>query len=309
MSPSRDARDAGDAADESTAVGDAGRATRRRASGSRSRPSPATRRALRRTARRYSICEDDAEEALQRGARDPAAQGALRGPARAGPLDPDRGQARGARGPRRARADPRRPRRRSPEPGREDWVAMLPAERRRPGRAGRAPRGGRAQPRGAGDAEAAGAARAEPARRGLLLPRDRRDHRLLGDQGEPLRGRGARALPPLPRPPRGRRPLHRAGAAALRLRRRRGRAPPTSPTLREHLRTCPHCRATLRAYRAAPARRGGARSRSCRRPRRRSSAASTTPTRRSRPGSAAARAPPTRPSAGSPRRAARGAPG
>ena len=73
----------------------------------------------------------------------------------------------------------------SPEPGREDWVAMLPAGPRRARRAGRAPRAGRAQPRGAGDLEAAGAAGADAARRGLLLPGDRRDHGLLGDQGEP----------------------------------------------------------------------------------------------------------------------------
>ena len=40
---------------------------RRRASGSPSKPTRSHQAALRRTARRYSLCADDAEDALQRG--------------------------------------------------------------------------------------------------------------------------------------------------------------------------------------------------------------------------------------------------
>ena len=68
---------------------------------------------------------------------------------------------------------------------------------------------------------------------------------------------GTGALPPLPRPPRRRRPLHRAGAAALGLRRRRGgrgrrRHPARAPA---HLRPLPLDPARLPRR---PARRGGA---------------------------------------------------
>ena len=101
-------------------------------------------------------------------------------------------------------------------------MALIPAEADGPGRAGRAPRGDRPQPRGAAGAEARRAAGADPARRGLLLRRDRRDHRLQPDQDQPLPGRGARALPQPALAQRGRQPLRRAAAAALRLLRRRG---------------------------------------------------------------------------------------
>ena len=56
--------------------------------------------ALRRTARRYSLCADDADDALQRALEILLLQGAERRPAGTGPLDPDRGQARGAGGAR-----------------------------------------------------------------------------------------------------------------------------------------------------------------------------------------------------------------
>ena len=141
----------------------------------------------------------------------------------------------------------------APEPGREDWVAMLPADADGPARAGRAPRSGRPQPRGAADSEAAGAARAHPARRGLLLARDRRDHRATSrTKVNRCLAEGRERFRPLPR--RAARTASRctelgpllsafgdgeAGAA-------------DAATLREHLRACAHCRATLRAYRAAP---------------------------------------------------------
>ena len=72
-----------------------------------------------------------------------------------------------------------------------------PRAGQRPAGAGGAPRGDRPQPRGAAGAEAPGAAGAHPARRGLLLRRDRRDHRLQPDQDQPLPRRGARAIPQL----------------------------------------------------------------------------------------------------------------
>ena len=61
-------------------------------------------RSLRRTARRYSICADDADDALQRALEIllvKAPPGEARG---TGPLDADGDQARGAGGPPRPRA-------------------------------------------------------------------------------------------------------------------------------------------------------------------------------------------------------------
>ena len=100
-------------------------------------------------------------------------------------------------------------------------MALIPAARRRARRAGRAARGHRPQPRGPEDAEAGRAAGPDPARRGLLLRRDRRADRLEPDESQSLPGRGPRALPRLPLPQRGRRPLRRAAAVALRFLRRR----------------------------------------------------------------------------------------
>ena len=109
----------------------------------------------------------------------------------------------------------------------------------------------RPQPRGAESAEAGRAEGADPARRGLLLRRDRRADRLQPDESEPVSGRGPRALPRPPRPQRGRRPLRascgRCSPPSATARRAGGRG-----DVREHLRACAHCRATMRAYRAAP---------------------------------------------------------
>ena len=139
-----------------------------------------------------------------------------------------------------------------PEPDREDWVALPPRQRRRAAGTGRAAGGGRPQPRGAAGAEAAGAAGADAAGRGLLLRRDRRDHRLQPDQNQPLPGRGPGAVPRLvARSEDGSRcaemrPLLSAFCD--------GEAKPEEVAeLREHLRACARCRATLRTYRAAPA--------------------------------------------------------
>ena len=149
------------------------------------------------------------------------------------------------------------PRRRPSRSARTGW-RCCPAERRRPRRAGRAPGSDRPQPRGAADPEAAGAARPQPARRGLLLRRDRRDHRLTATPRStaawPRAGSGSASSSP--RSEDGSRceemrPLLSAfcdGEASAE----------EAAALREHLRACAYCRATLRAYRAAPARRGGA---------------------------------------------------
>ena len=168
-------------------------------------------------------------------ARDPADQSAQRPDERAGPVDPHRDQARGARGPAQAGATAGRRAAvgRGPVPrglGGDD-----PGDRRRPRRVGRARRADRPQPRGAADAEAGGAAGADAARGGLLLRRDRRDHRLQPDQSQSLPGRGAGAVPQHRRPQRGRQPLRGTAPAPLRIlrwrgerqgRHRRPRAPP-----------------------------------------------------------------------------------
>ncbi len=105
-----------------------------------------------------------------------------------------------------------------------------------------------------GPAQAPGGALPAPARRGLLLPRDLRAHRLVVHQGQPLPDRGparvhrapGRASSPAPsasgwRPPCRRSPTARPAAADL-------------AALRPHLRHCPACRARLREYRAVPGR-------------------------------------------------------
>src|SRR4051795_10150834 len=61
---------------------------------------------LRRTARRFSLCEDDADDALQRALEILLRKAPRRGAAGAGQVDADGGQARGAGDSPRARADP-----------------------------------------------------------------------------------------------------------------------------------------------------------------------------------------------------------
>ena len=208
--------------------------------------------ALRRTARRYSLCADDAEEALQRAleilltkapSEDPRelirwTQTVVKHEALAVRRE-------------RERILAGRPRRRAERDARGLGGAD-PRRRRRPRRAGRAAGGDRPQPRGAAGAEAAGAAGPDPARRGLLLRRDRRDHRLQPHEDQPLPGRGPGAVPQVPLAQRGRQPLRRDAAAALGLLRRRGSAARRQRRCASTCAPAPSCRATLRAYRAAP---------------------------------------------------------
>ena len=196
--------------------------------------------ALRRTAQRYSICADDADEALQRAleillnkapSEDPRdlirwTQTVIKHEALAVRAERERTLA----GPAAA----------TPVPGREDWVAMLPAEAAGPAE--------RAERHEAIERSREALATLKPQElRALGLLAEGYSYREIADiTGYSPRkvnraiaeGRGA--LPPLPRPPRGRRPVQRAGAAPLRLRRRRGgagrrrhpaRAPPHLPPL------------------------------------------------------------------------------
>jgi RNA polymerase sigma factor (sigma-70 family) len=207
--------------------------------------------ALRRTAQRYSICADDADEALQRGleillnkapSEDPRTlirwtQTVVKHEALAVRADRERTLA----GPAAA----------TPVPGREDWVALLPAEA-----AGPAERAERHE-------------KIERSREALatLKPQEVRALGLLAEgysyrEIADITGYSARKV-------------NRAiaeGRERFRqfLIRREGgaRCAELAPllsafadeeaeaadvdTLREHLRTCPHCRSTLRAYRAAP---------------------------------------------------------
>src|SRR6476646_468594 len=117
---------------------------------------------LRRIARRFSICDDDADEALQRG---------LEILLRKAPT-----------------GDPRELTKWVQTVVRHEALAVR-RERERTlagpaAGAGRAPRGSGPQPRGAAGAEAAGAAGADAAGPGLLLRRDRRDHRLQPDESQ-----------------------------------------------------------------------------------------------------------------------------
>jgi RNA polymerase sigma factor (sigma-70 family) len=206
---------------------------------------------LRRTAQRYSICADDADEALQRGleillnkapsedARDLIrwTQTVVKHEALAVRAERERTLA----GPAAA----------TPVPGREDWVAMLPAE-------------------AAGPAERAERHEAIERSREALATLKPQELRALGLLAE---GYSYREIADItgysPRK------VNRAiaeGRERFRhfLVRREGGArcnelapllsafadgeaePVDVATLREHLHTCPHCRSTLRAYRAAP---------------------------------------------------------
>ena len=161
--------------------------------------------ALRRTARRYSICADDADDALQRGLEILLTKA---------PSDDPRELIRWTQTVVKHEAlAVRRERERilsgpagRSEPGREDWVALLPSNSADPAeRVER--REAIARSREALQTEAAGAARAQPPGRGLLLRGDRRDHRLLPHEDQPLAGRGPGAIPQADRPQRGRREM------------------------------------------------------------------------------------------------------
>jgi RNA polymerase sigma factor (sigma-70 family) len=207
--------------------------------------------ALRRTARRFSLCEDDAEDALQR---------ALEILLRKAPSEDSRELVRWTQTVVRHEAlAVRRERERilsgpaavATEPGREDWTALIPSER-----AGPAERAERSEAV-ARSREALQSLKPQELRALSLLAegysyteigeltgysrtkinrciaegRERFRHFLAGSES----GRRCAELGPL---------ISafcdgEAGAAE-------------AAAVREHLRACPHCRATLRAYRAAP---------------------------------------------------------
>jgi RNA polymerase sigma factor (sigma-70 family) len=206
---------------------------------------------LRRTAQRYSLCADDADEALQRGleillnkAPSENARELLRWTqtvVKHEALSVRAERERTLAGPAAA----------SPEPGREDWVEMLPAEL-------------------AGPAERAERHEAiERSREALttLKPQELRALGLLAEgysYKEIAEITGFSATKVNRAVAEGRERFRRflvrrdGGARCTEL------APLLSAfaddeaeaaevaTLREHLRTCAHCRATLRTYRAAP---------------------------------------------------------
>ena len=206
---------------------------------------------LRRTARRYSICADDADEALQRGleillrkapSEDPRelirwTQTVVKHEALAVRADRERILA----GPAAATA----------KPGREDWVAMLPAEVDGPPE--------RVERQEAIERSREALATLKPQElRALTLLAEGYSYREIGEitgfsatkvnrcvaEGRERfrrflvrREGGARCAELAPLISALADGEADAGAAA---------------TLRGHLRSCPHCRATLRAYRAAP---------------------------------------------------------
>jgi RNA polymerase sigma factor (sigma-70 family) len=207
--------------------------------------------ALRRTALRYSLCEDDADEALQRGleillhkAPSENARELIRWTQTV-----VKHEALAVREEReRVLAGPAA---QTPVPGREDWVAMLPAEV-------------------AGPAERAERDEAIERSREALATLKPQEARTLGLLGEGYSYREIAEITGFSA-----RKVNRAiveGRERFRhfLTRRDGgeRCAELAPllsafaddeaaaadvaTLRDHLRTCPYCRSTLRAYRAAP---------------------------------------------------------
>ena len=146
---------------------------------------------LRQTARRFSLCEDDAEDAYQR---------ALEILLVKAPSDRPRELIRWMKTVVKHEALAiRRYRERMlgvGDDGMGDPIARIASGGAGPDERLRARRADRPQPRGAAGAEAGRAALADPARRRLLLRRDRRDHRLQPDEGQSLPGRGPGALSP-----------------------------------------------------------------------------------------------------------------
>jgi RNA polymerase sigma factor (sigma-70 family) len=207
--------------------------------------------ALRRTARRFSLCDDDADDALQR---------ALEILLRKAPSEDPRELIRWTQTVVRHEAlSVRRERERilsgpaasPPEPGREDWTALIPSES-----AGPAERAERAET----------VARSREALRSLK-PQELRALSLLAEGysyaeiGE-LTGFSQTKINRCIA--EGRERFRRLVAGSESGRRCAelgplisafcdGEAGPEEATaVREHLRACAHCRATLRAYRAAP---------------------------------------------------------
>jgi RNA polymerase sigma factor (sigma-70 family) len=206
---------------------------------------------LRRTAGRYSICADDADEALQRGleillhkapSADPRelvrwTQTVVKHEALAVRADRERILA----GPAAA----------TPEPGREDWVALLPADADGPAE--------HAERHEAVERSREALATLKPQElRALTLLAEGYSYREIGE----ITGFSATKVNRCVAEGRERfrRFLVRRDGG--------GRCAELAPllsaladgeagsedaaTLREHLRSCPHCRATLRTYRAAP---------------------------------------------------------
>lgn len=206
---------------------------------------------LRRTARRFSLCEDDAEDALQRGleillrkapSEDPRelirwTQTVVRNEA----LAVRRERERLLSGPAAA----------APEPGREDWTALIPSESAGPAeraeraeavaRSREALRSLKPQELRALSLLAEGYSYAEigeitgysktKINRCLAEGRERFRHFLAGSES----GRRCAELGPLIS-------AFCDGEAGAE----------EAAAVREHLRACAHCRAALRAYRAAP---------------------------------------------------------
>ncbi|HVT00353.1 MAG TPA: sigma-70 family RNA polymerase sigma factor [Solirubrobacterales bacterium] len=206
---------------------------------------------LRRTAGRYSICADDADEALQRGleillqkapSADPRelvrwTQTVVKHEALAVRAERERILA----GPAAS----------TPEPGREDWVAMLPADSDGPAE--------RAERHEAIERSREALATLKPQElRALTLLAEGYSYREIGELTGFSATKVNRCLAEGRERFRHFLVRREGGARCAEL------APLLSAfadgeadagdatTLREHLRSCPHCRATLRAYRAAP---------------------------------------------------------
>ncbi len=179
-------------------------------------------RALRQTARRYSLCAADAEDAYQRGleillTKAPAGEARelirwMQTVVKHEALAVRRNRERLLAGTPASAA----------EEDSEDWVALIPAAGRRARGAGGAAGRNRPQSRGAAGPQAGGAESADPARRGLLVRRDQRADRLYGYESKSLPGGGTRALPRSPLAQPGRQPLQGIAAPALGFLRRRG---------------------------------------------------------------------------------------
>ena len=140
-----------------------------------------------------------------------------------------------------------------PEPGREDWVALIPSESDGP------PERAERREAIARSREALQALKPQELR-ALTLLAEGYSYAEIGeitgfssDENQPLPGRGTGALPQPSRPQRGRAPLRRAGAARSPPSATARRAPARRPRCASTCAPARHCRATLRAYRAAPA--------------------------------------------------------